>query len=67
MAFAQRSERGVELGLGSWIPSFLPRAHCLPQVRHDPGRGLGIKQQASELEVLAQTNAGPGDQTKGGH
>lgn len=61
----QKLEPGAELGLGSWISSFLFDAPCPPQVRHDLGRGLGIKEGASALEVLVHISAEPGGQTRG--
>ena len=61
----QKFESGAELGLGSWISGFLFGAPCPPQVMHDPGRGLSIKDWATELEVLVQISAEPGGQTRG--
>ena len=61
----QKLESGAERGLGSWISSFLFGAPCPPQVKHDIGRGLGIKEEASALEVLVQISAEPGGQTRG--
>lgn len=55
----QKFKSGAELGLGSF------GAPGPPQVTHDPGRGLGIKDWASELEVLVQISAEPGGQTRG--
>lgn len=45
----------AELGLESHFSSYCPRSGISGQ---DPGRGLGIKQEASELEVLAQERGG---------
>lgn len=51
------SKLGTELGVGLGFPAFCPMHSALGQLCL--GRTQGIKEQAPELEVLAQAGTGP--------